>query len=1287
MAEVSVVWLLFLGVFLVVVSSGVLAATQWRNFSPIGQYGILFAYTLMFWVASTWTGKQASLQLTARMLKIATLLIIPVNFWMMDGFWLWASPLGMVMAAIASLILSGITLFILKTSPNANPIWMIATAIGLSWLNWGWHWPGVPFAAIYLGTLGATLALVVQDEHGRRLGRGSGEWGIGSGSQALEEGRGAGSREQGDRSQALEEGRGAGSREQGNRSQEPGVNQNPKSGIRGSSEISLSAIAVTFTTLLLLLRAVWVAQVPINQVGLAIGVCGWLLCWLARGNRERFAWNWLGTGLLILAWLVTVTVTPPWQAIAISGLGLWLLITYLRRLGQIPYLTASFFVGLQMCWLVWQSVPFSTQQQVIQFAMQWAGTEMMPVALLGIGPFPYVLLTVGGAFSLRRWQRVDLANHAEWLALGLGFTLTAISLGNPLVRSLNLIFSTLTLVFVLAFKAQSAAPLIYLTHFTGLVALISSINWAFPTLDFTLWAAIFLGLMLFEWGFSSFLQTHPPTHPLTHPPTSPPVPSPPVPSPHLPWQDSAWWAGVIFAGLSYLLLGRQVWLEETHQGWIWLVTPIALTLLGTRSQFPYTRAASWFSVGSLILLQALMFDSAPGRFVGLGLATLLMVQNTRQLRHLLAASLSVAFGLGFAAATFWEILGNRLTVSWFLVLMAGMVLLLWFTRGWLVRRRGLLAQLYGQATDGWAIALTILTLVAFTMGQSAIYLTFMQPNWQYVLAGCLLFVATLYRNWQSSSDLGYYAIAASLELLVSSALALQGPSLTALATANIALGFVTQLAGDWQITHSPSSSHPPTLPPSSLTSWHLVPILYAFLGFLIQHHSFTATTGLYTLAAALVGIGVGRRLPALKPLTYLSLLGVSFAAYELLIYQLSQAKGGDPGDGIVLLAVLAALLAIGYCLLQRCLATYLRLTRQNVRIVAHTHWALGNFWLLSALFLPQSHSGQWLWFGVAAGLTIYALVMGNRRWNREQEPWVISEEIDIPAVAGRPLPSGTDVAFGFWIYAGLVEATIAFAYLLHLLLPDRVLIDWAGAIAAIVAIPLYFSPWEEWGWDERPWKQTSVVLPGIAVATTAAGINLQSLLVVAAFYAWLANTERRTRFSYISLLLADWALFRWLAQVGIQEPLWYASILGFSLLYIAQVDPGLQDQSEKQKRHWLRSLATGLICLTAFYQAEIGITGIAPVGVGLIAIALEFAFILAGLLLRVRAFLYVGTATFIAQVLWQLWKFISDYSLMLWALGIVLGLILIWVAATFEARRTQLNALLQNWISELERWQ
>jgi hypothetical protein len=111
-AELSVRWLLFLGMFLVVVSSGVLAATQWERFPVAGQYGILFGYTLSFWGISFWTSKQQNLELTTQALLTVTLLLVPVNFWAMDGFRLWQNPVNWVVIAVAAVVLTGVTIII-----------------------------------------------------------------------------------------------------------------------------------------------------------------------------------------------------------------------------------------------------------------------------------------------------------------------------------------------------------------------------------------------------------------------------------------------------------------------------------------------------------------------------------------------------------------------------------------------------------------------------------------------------------------------------------------------------------------------------------------------------------------------------------------------------------------------------------------------------------------------------------------------------------------------------------------------------------------------------------------------------------------------------------------------------------------------------------------------------------------------------------------------------------------------------------------------------------------------
>jgi len=176
------------------------------------------------------------------------------------------------------------------------------------------------------------------------------------------------------------------------------------------------------------------------------------------------------------------------------------------------------------------------------------------------------------------------------------------------------------------------------------------------------------------------------------------------------------------------------------------------------------------------------------------------------------------------------------------------------------------------------------------------------------------------------------------------------------------------------------------------------------------------------------------------------------------------------------------------------------------------------------------------------------------------------------------------------------------------------------------------------------------------------------------------------RLSYLSVVLADWAILRWLNQVGATESLWYAALFSASLLFLTQIDPALRSPNERDRRHLLRSLATALVCLTAFYQAEVGIADAPPLLPGILSIAIALGFILAGLLLHIRAFLFVGTAVFMIQVLRQVARFASE-SLPLWSMGIVLGIAFIWIAATFEARRTQISTLMNYWSTELEAWE
>ncbi len=1174
MAEFSLMWLLLLGVFMVVVSSGILAVSQWRQFPSEGQYLILLGYTLAFWVVSAWTGKQENLRLTARMLKTATLLIIPVNFWMIDGLKLWKSGVGWAIAVLAALVLTAITIRLLKistvttnTSINARQkLLTLINSVGLSWLHWGWGWASFPITATYIGTVGTALSLFYQYQS----------------------------------------------------------HETPPSQTLSRGQFSLGTITIASATLLLLARAIFVTEVPVPQLGLALGICGWLFCWLSRQNPKARRMSdqplvIFGVLLLLVGWLVSVTAETPWQAVAVSGLGLWLLVSRLRRRLQVQDLTAIFLVGLQLVWLVWRLLPVEFRQNLIVVCIQLAGTTFMPWALVGVAVFPYLVLTLLLAARLRRWQQLALANHAELLALLLGLVLTSLSLANPLVRSLNLLLSSLTLAVVTRKHPAWAAALIYATHVTGLAALTSGIDLILPNLGNRAWTGILLGMMVAEWLFS-------------------------VGSNWQLWRRSAWHIGLGLAAISYSLLLREALATSDASVWslIGLTIPVTLTAIANHPQFLQRHLASWLSVLGFFFIQPLTFDSAVPRLTSLGIATILMLLNTQQLQYVLQAVLTVGFGLAFSGAAIWQVFSKDLSIDLFVNILVLAALALWLLRQELSKRNTTLLIIYTQATDGWATSIASLSLLLLTIYDLYLYTASAKASGGLLLAATLITVAIGYRTWQQSSNLGFYGTGWGMDVLVAGAVTLTPQPLVSLAIANLALGLTSQLAGDWWNRRFEHNYR---------FSWHVIPLIYAGLGFLFQHRVFTASTGLFTLGAAFIGMGIGRRCNSFKFLTYFSLLGVSVAAYELLVYQLLQVQGGSIANGLVLLAGLGTVIAISERWLTRWLS-YLRLTNSELHVIAHLHWVSSSGLVGLALLSSPTFSGVL----VIAVLGLYALFQA------------------------RYTQSESNSSLEAWTYAGIIEAVGAISFLLDLVYPDsKWLIAWSAAITCVFAYGMYTLPWDAWGWLVRPWRRSAYVLPGLFIYLSIGQIAIQSLLIVAAFYAWLARTGK-VRLSYISIILADWAIVRLFGIYKLSEPLWYATLLGGSLLYMAQVDPGLQTSTEKEKRHLLRCLATGLICLTAVYQSE------ASMLLGLLTVGFSIGFILSGLALRIRAFLYVGTVTFIIQVLRQIWFFINDYSFLLWAMGIVLGIAFIWVAANFESRREQTLSMLQGWVTELDDW-
>ncbi|MBG1266982.1 DUF2157 domain-containing protein, partial [Nostoc sp. WHI] len=953
-------------------------------------------------------------------------------------------------------------------------------------------------------------------------------------------------------------------------------------------------------------------------------------------------WEKLGAILLFLGWLVSV-VNYPWQAIAVSGLGLWFVGNRLQRYSFKADLAAVFVIGLQTIWLFWRLVPDNLQKWAIAIGTQLTNSQNEPWALLSVALFPYIVLMVALTDSLHRSQKRELAKSGELLTLLFGTFLTTIALINPTLRSLNLLFSTTTLAFVTQRRSPSSLPLVYLTHIMGVLTFCSTINWLLPSLSQEAWASILLALMVAEWVFSLSNGL---------------------------WQRSAWDIGLVLAAASFFLLWMNAELSwygiadsRAYWGVLWLVTPLALTGVANRTIIERRTTSCYLSVLAVGVAQLLTLQLPGTRLIGLAVAAGLMFTNTRYLRNQISAVITEGFVLSFIGALLWAGvpgLPHLALAGWFV---AGAIatLSLWLVRTLLNQRGNELGIIYAAASNKWAIALCGFELLGLTLHSVLIYQGFTTSGFLYLIATAITLAAIVYRSWQEPTNWAFYGIGWCLELLTAEVLGFGERSTVKIAIAerglpiaNIVLGLIAQLVGEWWRRRHRSERLP--------SSFHILPLIYGVFSVLLRLDTFTNWTGLCSLGVALIIIGVGRRHENFKPLLYLGIIGISISAYELLFYQMLQVSGGALGDGLIAMSALGTSIMYAYRILSPWLRSYLSLTPQELKGIAHIHWAWSSCLLMAALATPIGVNRS-VGLGTGIFLIRYAIFQGKR-----------TRQLSLATASGITIDE-------IWVYLGLLEAGFISIYLQDMpigRLFTTQLLPWNGAIACVVAYCLYILPWENWGWSKRAWQQAAYIIPLIILWQTRLQIYPITLLFAAGFYIFLAKVGENIRFTYISVALINWALYRWFYNLNLTNALWYVAPIGLSLLYIAQVDFQLRLLEYKTARHSLRLLGSGLICGWAilFHQNTAWIPGI----FSLIAI-------FAGLALRVRAFLYIGTATFLITTIYQSVIFSLQYSFLKWVVGLLVGILLIYIAANFETRRAQITSLIRSTIDEFQSWE
>jgi hypothetical protein len=1201
-AELSVRWLLFLGIFLVVMSSGLLAASQWQRFPAAGQYGVLLSYTLSFFGVSFWAGKQPNLKWTTQALLIVALLLVPVNFWAIDGFSLWQNPLNWVVIGIAFLTLTAITVLIANSKlfaanlPNRNL--RVLNILGLAYLHLGWKISGFPLVAIYIAMIGTSFLTLYQRVLATRRG-----------------------------------------------------NQH-------ELNINLPASVIVYALGLLLTRAIFINHIDISLLGLAIAICGWLVVGVgskgveavekhstippapvgAQGLAPLLPWQLIGNILIYMGWVVSVLPHPA-QALAVSGLGLWVISQRLQLYSRKRDFGAIFLIGLQANFLIWRLVPAGSQYKIVAFSSQLTHSQNESWVLWSLGLFPYLVATVAFTEYLRSSGKRNLGKFGEQIYLGFGTVLTTIAFVSPGVRSLNFLVSTITLASIYKFRLTNRTTgryLIYLTHVTAIFTLCSFINWTLPTLRLEYWATILLVLMVAEWLSSLGAGI---------------------------WRRSAWHIGFALACISFVLLWRGYgysYLNLGHWGAIWLVTPITLTAIASRSVNTGRKINSLSAVLALGAAQLLILPLPRTRLVGLGIAAGLMFVNTGYLQHEQYAVITVGFVLAFIGVGFWEGIPGLpiLSVSGWFVVGAVTILGLWVIRRYLQRSSvddgDSLPEIYAEATNKWACVLLAFELLALTTHSVLVYQSVATQGIFYIIATAITLGAILFHSWYLPSNWSFYCIGWCLELLAAESLAMGEKTIIRVAIANIALGFATQIFGEfWRRKHRQVQ-----IP----SSFHILPIIYGAFSLVLRSQTFSAWTGLLTLSVALIVIGIGRRHKDLKPLTYLGLIGVSVSAYEMLFYQMLQKTGGAYGDGFIAMSALGAGIMYAYRILSPWLIQYLRLTANEIQIVANLHWVWSSFLLLTAIVSPIGIN-RFVGIGTGAFLVRYAIFQGRNS-------------------PSTPLPTSPSLPTSdIWVYLGLIEAACVSLFLQNLPIGrifTQQLLPWNAAISCIAASLLYILPWERWGWSKKPWRNVAYILPIVILWITWVHVHVLALLITAGFYAILAKVNRNFQFTYITVVLIDWAIFHWFNSLRLTDGLWYVTPIGLSLLYVAQFDPEIKRPELKSSRHFLRLLGSGLICGFAlvFHQDTAIIPGI-----------LSLVAIFAGLAFRMRAFLYVGTGTFLITGIYQLVIFSLRYPFLKWVIGLLVGIVLISIAANFETRREQLSSLLRNTGGEFHEWE
>lgn len=223
----------------------------------------------------------------------------------------------------------------------------------------------------------------------------------------------------------------------------------------------------------------------------------------------------------------------------------------------------------------------------------------------------------------------------------------------------------------------------------------------------------------------------------------------------------------------------------------------------------------------------------------------------------------------------------------------------------------------------------------------------------------------------------------------------------------------------------------------------------------------------------------------------------------------------------------------------------------------------------------------------------------------------------------------------------------------------------------------------------EPLERTGVVLPllpvvgfwGIGSQVPYSGL----LLVIGLFYGWMSVRRHSFAFGLLAALAANCGLWHFLHRSDgfsfYEHPQLWLIPAALSVLLAARINRNSLSQEQTSSIRY-----AALITIYVSSTADIFLNGVddSP-WLPIVLAVLSVGGVIAGLMLRVRSFLFLGTAFLLLSTLTMIWSASINLGwTWLWSvMGIALGVLIIFTFAIFERKREEMLSFVQG----LKRWQ